>query len=176
MINATPDHWHALPMVMACQAGKSVYVEKPVAWRSRKARKWSPPPASTSGWSRSVSGSARTLHFQQAAQIVREGLLGRVTFVRTWNYCNSFPGRHREPARLRPPRRLDWDMWLGPAPKVPFNANRFGVGDRWSTFRHFWDYSNGMLGDWAVHLVDIVQWALEAPGPRRSPAPARSTR
>ena len=57
-------------------------------------------------------------------------------------------------------------MWLGPAPKVPFNANRFGVGDRWSTFRHFWDYSNGMLGDWAVHLIDIVQWALETPGPQ----------
>ena len=66
-----------------------------------------------------------------------------------------------------PPAGLDWDMWLGPAPKVPFNANRFGVGaNRWSTFRHFWDYSNGMLGDWAVHLVDIVQWALETPGPQ----------
>jgi predicted dehydrogenase len=58
-------------------------------------------------------------------------------------------------------------MWLGPAPKVPFNANRFGVGpDRWSTFRYFYDYANGWLGDWAVHLMDIVQWAMDVPGPQ----------
>ena len=106
------------------------------------------------------------LHFQQAAQIVRQGLLGKVTFVRTWNYSNAFPDGIGNPPDSEPPAGLDWDLWLGPAPKVPFNANRFGVGDHWSTFRNFWDYSNGMLGDWAVHLVDIVQWALETPGPQ----------
>jgi predicted dehydrogenase len=166
VINATPDHWHALPAVMACQAGKDVFVEKPVAVSVEEgkamlaaARKYQRV-VQVALWQRS------NLHFQQAAQIVRQGLLGKVTFVRTWNYSNAFPNGIGNPPDSEPPAGLDWDMWLGPAPKVPFNANRFGVGDRWSTFRHFWDYSNGMLGDWAVHLIDIVQWALETPGPR----------
>ena len=166
VINATPDHWHALPVVMACQAGKDVFVEKPVAVSVEEgkamlaaARKYQRV-VQVGLWQRS------NLHFQQAAQIVRQGLLGKVTFVRTWNYSNAFPDGIGHPPDSEPPAGLDWDTWLGPAPKVPFNANRFGVGaDRWSTFRHFWDYSNGMLGDWAVHLIDIVQWALETPGP-----------
>jgi len=165
VINATPDHWHALPTVMACQAGKDVYVEKPVSVAVEEgkamvaaARKHQRV-VQVGLWQRSNA------HFQQAAQIVRQGLLGKVTFVRTWNYGNSSPAGIGNPPDSDPPAGLDWDLWLGPAPKVPFNANRFGVGDRWSTFRFFWDYSNGMLGDWAVHLVDIVQWALEAPGP-----------
>ncbi|HUG55104.1 MAG TPA: Gfo/Idh/MocA family oxidoreductase, partial [Vicinamibacteria bacterium] len=63
------------------------------------------------------------------------------------------------------PDGLDWEMWLGPAPHHAFNANRFGVADRWSTFRYFYDYANGWIGDWGVHLVDIVQWAMGVPGP-----------
>jgi predicted dehydrogenase len=166
VVNATPDHWHALPTVMACQAGKDVFVEKPVSVAveegkamlaaAREHRRV----VQVALWQRSNA------HFQQAVRIVRGGLLGRVTFVRTWNYSNASPHGIGNPPDSAPPEGLDWDMWLGPAPKVPFNANRFGVGDRWSTFRHFWDYSNGMLGDWAVHLVDIVQWALDVPGPR----------
>jgi predicted dehydrogenase len=167
VINATPDHWHALPTVMACQAGKDVFVEKPVCVAVEEgkamvaaARKHQRV-VQVGLWQRS------NLHFQQAVRIVREGLLGQVTFVRTWNYSNSHPNGFGNPPDSDPPAGLDWDMWLGPAPKVPFNANRFGVGpDRWSTFRHFYDYANGMLGDWAVHLVDIVQWALEVPGPQ----------
>jgi predicted dehydrogenase len=165
VINATPDHWHALPTVMACQAGKDVFVEKPISVAVEEgkamlaaARKHQRV-VQVALWQRS------NVHFQQAAQVVRQGLLGKVTFVRTWNYGNAFPDGIGNPPDSDPPAGLDWDMWLGPAPKVPFNANRFGVGDRWSTFRHFWDYSNGMLGDWAVHLIDIVQWALETPGP-----------
>jgi predicted dehydrogenase len=112
-------------------------------------------------WQRSNS------HFQQAVQVVRSGLLGKVSFVRTWNYGNSSPLGIGNPPDSDPPPGLDWDLWLGPAPKVPFNASRFGVrDDRWSTFRYFWDYSNGILGDWGVHLIDIVQWALDTPGPR----------
>ncbi|HSD66707.1 MAG TPA: Gfo/Idh/MocA family oxidoreductase, partial [Vicinamibacteria bacterium] len=144
VINATPDHWHALPTVMACQAGKDVFVEKPISVAvaegkamvaaARKHKRV----VQVGLWQRS------NLHFQQAARIVREGLLGQVTFVRTWNYGNSFPEGYGHPADSEPPAGLDWDMWLGPAPKVPFNANRFGVApDRWSTFRYFYDYANG---------------------------------
>jgi predicted dehydrogenase len=167
VVNATPDHWHALPTVMACQAGKDVFVEKPICVAVEEgkamvaaARKHARV-VQVGLWQRS------NLHFQQAARIVRDGLLGQVTFVRTWNYGNSFPEGYGNPPDGDPPPGLDWDAWLGPAPKVPFNANRFGVGpDRWSTFRYFYDYANGWLGDWAVHLVDIVQWAMDVPGPR----------
>jgi predicted dehydrogenase len=167
VINATPDHWHALPTVMACQAGKDVFVEKPVSVAVEEgkamvaaARKHQRV-VQVGLWQRS------NLHFQQAVQIVRDGLIGKVTFVRTWNYGNSFPAGIGSPPDAAPPAGLDWDMWLGPAPKVPFNPSRFGVAeDRWSTFRFFYDYANGMLGDWAVHLVDIVQWAMEVGGPQ----------
>ena len=166
VINATPDHWHALPVVMACQAGKDVFVEKPVSVSVEEGKSMLAAARKHQRVVQVALWQRSNVHFQQAAQIVRQGLLGKVTFVRTWNYSNAFPDGIGNPPDSAPPEGLDWDMWLGPAPKVPFNANRFGVGDRWSTFRHFWDYSNGMLGDWAVHLIDIVQWALEAPGPQ----------
>jgi predicted dehydrogenase len=173
VLNATPDHWHALPTVMACQAGKDVFVEKPccVAVEEGKlmvaaARKHQRV-CQVALWQRS------NLHFQRAVQLIREGFIGQVTFVRTWNYGNTAPEGIGNPPDSDPPPGLDWDMWLGPAPKVPFNANRFGVGDRWSTFRYFYDYANGWLGDWAVHLVDIVLWALETPGPESVTASGR---
>jgi predicted dehydrogenase len=165
IINAAPDHWHALPTVMACQAGKDVYVEKPasVAVEEGKrmveaARKYKRV-VQVGLWQRS------NIHFQKAAQVVQGGLIGKVSFVRTWNYANIYPEGIGNPPDSDPPAGLDWDMWLGPAPKVPFNWNRFGVGDRWSTFRYFYDYANGWLGDWCVHLLDIVHWAMRVDGP-----------
>lgn len=165
VINATPDHWHALLTVMACQAGKDVYVEKPtsVAVEEGKrmleaARKYKRV-VQVGLWQRS------NLHFQKAAEAVQDGLIGKVSFVRTWNYSNIYPAGIGNPPDSAPPPGLDWDMWLGPAPKVPFNWNRFGVGERWSTFRYFYDYANGWLGDWCVHLLDIVHWAMQVDGP-----------
>jgi len=165
VINATPDHWHALPTVEACKAGKDVYVEKPtcVAVEEGKkiveaARKYKRV-VQVGTWQRS------NLHFQKAVQAVEDGLIGQVTFARTWNYSNIYPQGIGNPPDSEVPPGLDWDMWLGPAPKVPFNWNRFGVGDRWSTFRYFYDYANGWLGDWCVHLLDIVHWAMKVDGP-----------
>jgi predicted dehydrogenase len=162
---ATPDHWHPLPMVMACQAGKDVYVEKPICVAVEEgmkmveaARKYKRV-VQVGLWQRS------NLHFQKAAELVQNGLLGKVSFVRTWNYSNIYPEGIGNPPDADPPAGLDWDMWLGPAPKVPYNWNRFGVGDRWSTFRYFYDYANGWPGDWAIHLMDIVQWAMKVEGP-----------
>lgn len=165
VLNATPDHWHALPTVMACQAGKDVYVEKPtsVAVEEGKriveaARKYKRV-VQAGLWQRS------NIHFQKAAEVVQSGLIGKVSFVRTWNHGNIYPEGIGNPPDSDPPAGLDWNMWLGPAPKVPFNWNRFGVGDRWSTFRYFYDYANGWLGDWCVHLLDIVHWAMKVDGP-----------
>jgi len=165
IINATPDHWHALPTVEACKAGKDVYIEKPICVAIEEgkkiveaARKYKRV-VQVGLWQRSNA------HFQKAAELVQNGLLGQVTYVRTWNYSNIHPEGIGNVPDSEPPAGLDWDMWLGPAPKVPYNWNRFGVGDRWSTFRYFYDYANGWPGDWAVHLMDIVQWAMKVEGP-----------
>lgn len=61
---------------------------------------------------------------------------------------------------------LDWDMWLGPAPQRPFNRNRCGIGNKWSTFRYFWDYAGGWMTDWGIHLLEVVLWAMKVHGPR----------
>ncbi len=165
VIVGTPDHWHALPTVEACKAGKDVYVEKPIATVVEEGKAMV---AAARKHSRVVQVGTQqrsAIHFQKAVQIVQDGLIGKVSFVRTWNYGNDYPEGIGKPPDSDPPPTLDWDMWLGPAPKVPFNSNRFGVGDRWSTFRYFWDYAGGMMTDWGVHLLDIVQWAMKVDGP-----------
>lgn len=165
VIVATPDHWHPLPMVEACKAGKDVYVEKPICVAVEEGKKMVEAArkykrvVQVGTWQRS------NLHFQKAVQAIQEGVIGKVSFAKTWNYSNNYPEGIGNPPDCDPPSDLDWDMWLGPAPKAPFNWNRFGVGDRWSTFRYFYDYANGWLGDWCVHLLDIVQWAMKVDGP-----------
>ena len=173
VIVATPDHWHPLPTVMACQAGKDVYVEKPICVAVEEGKKMVEAArkykrvVQVGLWQRS------NLHFQKAAQLVQDGLIGKVSLARTWNYSNIYPEGIGNPPDSDPPAGLDWDMWLGPAPKVAYNWNRFGVGDRWSTFRYFYDYANGWPGDWGVHLLDIVQWALRVDGPHTITASGR---
>jgi predicted dehydrogenase len=99
--------------------------------------------------------------------MIRGGEIGEISFVRTWNYSNQFPEGIGNPPDSEPPAELDWDMWLGPAPQRPFNKNRFGVNpNRFSDFRWFWDYAGGMMTDWGIHLLDIVLWAMDEPGPR----------
>jgi predicted dehydrogenase len=163
---ATPDHWHPLPEVEACKAGKDVYVEKPICVAVEEGQKMV---AAARKYNRVVQvglWQRSNLHFQKAVELVQSGVLGKVSFVRTWNYGNSFPDGQGTYPDSDPPAGLDWDMWLGPAPKVPYNFQRFGVGkDRWSTFRYFYDYANGWPGDWGVHLMDIVQWAMQTDGP-----------
>ena len=163
---ATPDHWHPIPMVEACKAGKDVYVEKPICVAVEEGEKMV---AAAHKYNRVVQvglWQRSNSHFQKAVELVQSGVLGKVSFVRTWNYGNTFPAGQGTYPDSEPPAGLDWDFWLGPAPKVPYNFQRFGVADnRWSTFRYFYDYANGWPGDWAVHLMDIVLWAMKSEGP-----------
>ena len=106
-------------------------------------------------------------HFQRAVQMVRGGRLGKVTFCRTWNYGNSaeqamgiFPDSDPLPG-------LDWEMWVGPAPKHPFNRKYwFAPENPGARFSYFWAYGGGMVTDWAVHLLDIVQMAFDEAMPK----------
>jgi predicted dehydrogenase len=165
VVVSSPDHWHALMTVMACQAGKDVYVEKPISVTVSEGRKMVEAARQHSRIVQVGTQQRSGLHFKKAVELVRQGELGTVSAVRTWNFGNESPQGIGNPADSDPPAGLDWDMWLGPAPRVPFNSNRFGVGDRWSTFRYFWDYAGGMMTDWGVHLLDIVQWAMDVEGP-----------
>jgi predicted dehydrogenase len=166
VVVASPDHWHALHTILACQAGKDVYVEKPVSVYLEEGRRMV---QAARRYNRIVQVGTQQrsgLHFQKAVELIRSGAIGKVSFIRTWNYGNSFPEGIGNPPDGDPPPDLDWDLWLGPAPRVPFNANRFGVHlERYSSFRWFWDYAGGMMTDWGVHLLDIVQWAMEVEGP-----------
>ncbi len=164
---ATPDHWHAYMSVEACKAGKDVYVEKPISvtvhegqMMVQAARKYD---RVVQVGTQQRSGK----HFQEARDIVQSGRLGTISFVRTWNYSNDYPGGIGQPPDVEPPADLDWDMWLGPAPERTFNKNRFGVNPySYAHFRWFWDYAGGMMTDWGIHLLDIVLWAMAEPGPR----------
>jgi predicted dehydrogenase len=167
----TPDHWHALPTVMACDAGKDVYVEKPTARTVRESRLMVEAARRNNRIVQVGTQQRSDAHFQQAVQLVRSGQLGPIAFVRTWNVSNGFPDGFGDVPDSDPPPGLDWEMWLGPAPKVPFNVNRFGIvldGERftrWASWRYFFDYGGGMMTDWGVHLLDIVQWAMGVDAP-----------
>jgi len=161
---ATPDHWHPLLTVEACKAGKDVYVEKPVsvaieegAAMVEAARKYK---RVVQAGTMQRSGT----HFQKAVEIVRSGQLGKVTFCRAWTYMNLPEEGIGNPPDSAPPPGLDWDLWLGPAPERPFNRNRFGADRKlfpYSQFRYFWDYAGGMMTDWGIHLIDIIQMAFD---------------
>ena len=159
---STPDHWHAYMTVEACKAGKDVYVEKPICVTIDEGRKMV---EAARKYKRVVQAGTQQRsgdHFQKAVQMIKDSELGQITRIQTWNVGLSKAEGIGNPPDSEPPAGLDWDMWLGPAPKRPFNANRFGVDpdDKWfSHFRWFWDYAGGMMTDWGIHLLDIVQMA-----------------
>ena len=167
VIIATPDHWHPIQTILACEAGKDVYVEKPISVSVAEGRAMV---SAARRYNRVVQAGTQQRsgkHFQQAAELVKGGAIGKVTQVRTWNFGNESPDGIGNPPDSAPPKELDWDMWLGPAPKRPFNPNRFGVSpDRWSSFRWFWDYAGGMMTDWGVHWLDIVQLVMGVDSPQ----------
>lgn len=160
VIIATPDHWHCLQMVDACAAGKDVYVEKPVSNSIREAQ-WMVQAAAQYGrvvqvnqWQRSQQ------HFKDAIEFVHSGKLGKIWSTKTWMYRSGttpLTPLPNEPV----PAGVDYDMWLGPARKTPFNKNRFHYEFRW-----FWDYAGGLMTDWGVHLIDMVLLGMKAEAPK----------
>jgi len=157
VIIGTPDHWHATMMILAMDAGKHVYVEKPMGHSIEEcnamvaAQKKHPDLKVQVGmWQRSSK------HWFEASDIVKSGELGDVHLVKAWiykGYDEPYPVMPDEPA----PDYVDYDMWLGPAPKRPFNLNRFHYNFRW-----WWDYAGGAMTDWGVHLLDFALYAMDA--------------
>ncbi len=160
VVIAAPDHWHALMTVLACQAGKDVYVEKPVSHNIIEGERML---AAARKHLRVVQAGIQQRsgsHFQSAVQFVRSGKLGKVTLAKAWTIHRRKPIGFKKDKPT--PEDVDYDMWLGPAPQRPFNANRFHGNWHW-----FWDYGTGEMGNWGVHMLDIARWGLDVTLPMR---------
>ena len=157
---ATPDHWHALPMIAAVEAGADVYVQKPTAVDVVESQAML---AAARKHGRVVQvGTQRrsTPHLIEARDtIVKEGRLGKVAFVDV--YCYYHMRARENPPDTTPPDYLDYDMWTGPAPMRPYNSL---VHPR--SWRAFMEYGNGIVGDMCVHMLDMVRWMLGLGWPR----------
>ncbi len=156
VIIGTPDHWHALIMIHACEAGKDVYVEKPVGNsieecnRMVAAQQRYNKVVQAGQWQRSQQ------HFKDAVDFVQSGQLGNIRTVKVWCYQGWMKPGPVVPDSM-PPAGVDYKQWLGPASIRPFNSSRFHFNFRW-----FWDYAGGLMTDWGVHLLDYGLLGMKA--------------
>ena len=161
VIIGTPDHWHCKMFCDAIDAGKHVYIEKPIALTIEEcdlmiktAAKRPDLMVQVGQWQRSGP------HYAKAIEIVRSGELGQIRLVKTWAY-QGWMNPVDVVADSNPPSGVDYKMWLGPAKSRPFNQNRFHFNFRW-----FWDYAGGLMTDWGVHEIDIALYAMKAVAPK----------
>jgi predicted dehydrogenase len=160
VVVSTPDHWHALMTILACAAGKDVYVEKPLTLFLREGE-WMRQAADAHKRVVQVGTQQRSgKHYQRCAQLVKDGHIGDVRSIRMASYRNILPGFSKPVGdRLAP---ADWDMWLGPAPFVPYDPGRCLYHFRW-----FWDYSGGQTTNLLAHHIDSVQSMMDLRPPSR---------
>lgn len=160
IIVGTPDHWHALQTIHALEAGKHVYVEKPVGnsigecAAMIKAQQRYGKLVQAGQWQRSQQ------HFKDAVEFVHSGQLGMIRTVKVWCYQGWMRPQPVVPDSA-PPAGVDYKTWLGPAPLRPFNTSRFHFHFRW-----FWDYAGGLMTDWGVHLLDYALLGMKAEVPK----------
>ena len=160
VIIGTPDHWHALMMIEAVQAGKDVYVEKPVGNSIIECRTMV---AAQQRYNKVVQGGQwqrSQQHFKDAVSFVHSGQLGNIRTVKVWCYQGWMRPQPVVPDSA-PPEGVDYKQWLGPATTRPFNASRFHFHFRW-----FWDYAGGLMTDWGVHLLDYALIGMKADVPK----------
>jgi len=154
VIIGTPDHWHCLILCDSLEAGNHAYVEKPIGNSiaeiniMHKAVKKSGKIVQVGQWQRSQP------HFVDAVKYLRSGKLGRIRVCKAWSFVD-WKGAVPKVPDSPVPDGVDYNMWLGPAPKRPFNKNRFHFTWRW-----YWEYGNGLMTDWGVHLIDYILYGM----------------
>ena len=153
VVLAPPDHWHAPMAMLACEAGKHVYVEKPCAHNIREGRLLLETARRTGRVVQVGSQSRGTRVIQNALQLVREGAIGDVLIAKAWNSQKRADIGHAEPSE--PPPGFDDDLWVGPAPMRPYQANCHHYTWHW-----WYDFGTGDAGNDGVHELDIAAWAL----------------
>jgi myo-inositol 2-dehydrogenase / D-chiro-inositol 1-dehydrogenase len=153
VVISTPDHWHALPTIDACEAGKDVYCEKPLTLTIAEGQAMVKAARRYNRIVQTGSQQRSDAKFRLACELVRSGRIGKVHTVRVGILGVNFKGPSAPDSM--PPSVLDYDLWLGPAPMRPYNEKRVHYN-----FRFFWDYSGGQLTNWGAHHLDIAQWGL----------------
>ncbi|MEY4198893.1 MAG: hypothetical protein RLZZ265_633 [Verrucomicrobiota bacterium] len=150
IVNGTPDHWHTLVNLAALRAGKDIYSEKPLTLTVDEGKRLVQAVRASKRVLQTGSQQRSDKNFRLACELVRNGRIGKLKHVNVW-----LPhGRREGPFEKAPvPAGLDWDMWLGPTPKVDYVKERCHV-----TFRYFWEYSGGTMTDWGAHHNDIALW------------------
>jgi predicted dehydrogenase len=154
VIIAVPDHWHARIGILACQAGKDIYIEKPLTQTIHDGQMVRDAVRKHKRVAQVGTQNRSAAHFQEAIAYLKTGKLGKVCEINTWE-CQVRPSIGNPPD-CDPPPTVDYDVWLGPAPKRPFNPNRFHY--KW---RFFWDYGNTELGNQGVHMLDVALWGIQ---------------
>jgi predicted dehydrogenase len=157
----TPDHWHALPMIAAVEAGADVWVQKPISVDVAEGQAMV---AAARKHKRVVQvGTQRrsTPHIIEARdRVLKEGKLGDVRHVEI--YCYYHMRARANPPDTTPPANLDYEMWTGPAPMRPYNTLVHP-----KSWRAFMEYGNGIMGDMCIHMLDMVRWMLSLNWPKR---------
>ena len=155
LVVGTPDHWHAIPTILACQAGKDVYVEKPDSHDIVEGMRMVAAMRKHKRIVQMGSQHRSTQRLQSAIEFAKSGALGRILVAKAWE--SSKQGPIGFPADSTPPSGVDYEMWMGPAPKRPFNINRFHGRWRW-----LYDYGTGDLGNDGVHRLDMAMAVFSA--------------
>jgi predicted dehydrogenase len=160
VVITTPDHWHSLMTINACQAGKDVYCEKPLSLTIAEGRRMTQAARQYARIVQTGSQQRSGEEFWKACMLVRNGWIGKIKEVHVGISGVNHPGPLGPDSQ--PPTELDYDRWLGPAPWRPYNEKRVHYN-----FRFWWDYSGGQMTNWGAHHLDIAQWALgmDASGP-----------
>lgn len=156
---ATPDHWHAIQTIMACDAGKDVYAEKPLTITVLEGRRIVEAAKRNNSIVQVGVHRRSGDHFYELADLIKKGTVGKVTVARCYRISNMYPNGIGIAPDSDPPEGLDWDMWLGPRPKRPFNENIAPYKFRW------WHLYSSQMANWGVHYCDVIRWMLgeEAP-------------
>ena len=164
LVVGTPDHWHAIPTIMGCIAGKDVYVEKPDGHNMLEGQRMVEAMRKHQRIVQMGTQARTAAHFLSAIRYIRSGKLGKVLVAKAWE--SSRQRSIGRPADSDPPEGVDYDMWLGAAPKRPFNVKRFHGNWRW-----FFDYGTGDLGNDGVHRLDYARWALSTAAEAQGESP-----
>jgi predicted dehydrogenase len=161
---ATPDHWHALPMIAAVEAGADVWVQKPISVDIAEGKAMVAAARRTRKVVQVGTQRRSTPHLIDARdRVIRAGLLGRISHVEIYCYYHMRArATEKEAPDIKPPENLNYEMWTGPAPMRPYNRL---VHPR--SWRAFMEYGNGIVGDMCIHMLDMVRWMLELGWPRR---------
>jgi predicted dehydrogenase len=161
---AAPNHWHALATIWGCQAGKDVYVEKPVSWSITEGRRMIEAARKYDRIVQTGTQQRSWEHWILAKQLIDEGKLGQITFVHTYWYQHARAGTYADVDLAK----LDWTRWLGPARDQPFRPERF------FQWRHYWDFGGGCLTDLMTHWIDVVHWYMGVDAPLSATTTARN--